>query len=260
MVFANALIKKPSFILIDEPELGLHPSLQLDFLTTLGTYASEGMLFATHNIGLARAASDRLYSVTENGGHRHVKPYEATDNLVELLGEMSFSGYKELGSDKILLVEGPTEIKTIQQFLRFYDLDHKVVLVSLGGASLINGAREHELSELTRLSANIFCLIDSEKATAQDDLTQERKDFVEICKKLKIDCHVLERRAIENYLPERAIQEAKGEKYQQLGEHQKLNETDPAWGKNENWVIANLMQKEEVENTDLGQFLKTLRG
>ena len=35
LVLANVAMAKPRYILLDEPELGLHPSLQLDFLTTL---------------------------------------------------------------------------------------------------------------------------------------------------------------------------------------------------------------------------------
>lgn len=41
LVLANAAMKRPTFILIDEPELNLHPSLQLDFLTTLASYATR---------------------------------------------------------------------------------------------------------------------------------------------------------------------------------------------------------------------------
>jgi len=35
VVLGNAALKKPSFILIDEPEISLHPSLQLKFLMKL---------------------------------------------------------------------------------------------------------------------------------------------------------------------------------------------------------------------------------
>ena len=35
VVLANVVIRRPSFLFIDEPELNLHPSLQADFLTTL---------------------------------------------------------------------------------------------------------------------------------------------------------------------------------------------------------------------------------
>ena len=50
LVLVNAAIRSPSYILIDEPELNLHPSLQVDFLTTLASYAQYGVLFATHEI------------------------------------------------------------------------------------------------------------------------------------------------------------------------------------------------------------------
>lgn len=46
LVLANAAIKQPTYIFIDEPELNLHPSLQLDFLTTLGSYSHEGTVYS----------------------------------------------------------------------------------------------------------------------------------------------------------------------------------------------------------------------
>jgi len=64
VVLGNAALKKPSFILIDEPEISLHPSLQLKFLMKLAGYASEGVVFATHNIGLARSVAEEIYSVS----------------------------------------------------------------------------------------------------------------------------------------------------------------------------------------------------
>ena len=51
MVLLNIAIKKPSFILIDEPEINLHPSLQIKFLDILERYASNGVLYATHSVG-----------------------------------------------------------------------------------------------------------------------------------------------------------------------------------------------------------------
>src|SRR3989344_37352 len=115
LVLANASIRRPSYILIDEPELNLHPRLQLDFLTTLGSYAKNGVWFSTHSIGLARSAAERIYSVLrQEGGKSIIRYLERTPRLAEFLGEMSFSAHKDLGFEKILLVEGSTEVKTIQ--------------------------------------------------------------------------------------------------------------------------------------------------
>src|SRR2546427_13297070 len=62
---------------------------------------------------------------------------------------------KEMGFDTILLVEGVTEVKAIQQFLRALKKDHQVVVIHLGGSALIRGGVQAELAELARLSENV---------------------------------------------------------------------------------------------------------
>jgi predicted ATPase len=258
VVLASAALRKPSYILIDEPEMGLHPSLQLDFLTTLGSYATEGVIFSTHSLGLARASAERIYSVRKKeDGTGQVAQLEKTSRLSEFLGELSFSGYQELGFDKILLVEGASEVKTFQQFLRKYGSDHKVVLLPMGGSQLINPSRELELQEIKRISQNVFAVIDSERTVADEALKPDRSGFAEACKKLGINCHVLERRATENYLTERAIRLFKGNAFSALGPYQLLRNVTPAWSKEENWRIASEMTKDELDSTDLGAFLKS---
>ena len=56
VVLVNVLVRRPSLLLIDEPELNLHASLQLDFLETLAKYTRHSVVFATHSLGLARTA------------------------------------------------------------------------------------------------------------------------------------------------------------------------------------------------------------
>lgn len=259
LAFANAATRRPSYILIDEPELNLHPSLQIDFLTTLASYAREEIIFGSHNVGLARAVADRIYALRKTAeGESHVRDFEAMRSLSEFLGELSYSGYRELGWNKILLVEGPNEVKTIQQFLRLYKKDHETVLIPLGGSQMINGDREAELEEIKRISPDIHALIDSERARVGDPLNASRQGFVEACRKAGINCHVLERRATENYLTRAAIVRVKGEKYSELGPFQRLNEASPGWAKSENWRMAREMSLEDLQNTDLGRFLEAL--
>ena len=258
LVLGNAAFRKPAYILIDEPELNLHPSLQLDFLTTLGSYASQGTIFSTHSIGLARAAGDRIYTLqVDEAGRRIVTPYEDTPGLSELLGEMSFSGYRELGSDRILLVEGKTDVKTMQQFLRHYNKDHKIVALSLAGADLINDNSESELQEFKRLAKHVSAVIDSEKQSVGQPLDPARQAFLETCQRVGIPCHVLDWRATENYLNDRAVKKVLGEKYDGLQPYADRN-PQMGWAKAENWRIAREMTKEEIDETDLGEFLRDL--
>ena len=247
--------------MIDEPEINLHPSLQLEFLDILERYASNGVLYATHSVGLARHA-DQIYSVfKDNDNISNIREFENRSSLSELLGELSYSAYRELGFTKVLLVEGRTEVKVIQQFLRKYDKDHEFFIVSMGGSQYICEHSEDELREFMRASEKIFALIDSEKASSDQELDSSRQGFVNICGRLGIDCHVLEWRATDNYFPDRVIRQIKGQNFQALAPYQKLGETSQGiqhWAKSENWRFAQAMSKDELESTDLGDFIKRI--
>lgn len=258
IVFGNAAIKKPSYILVDEPELHLHPSLQLDFLTSLASYASRGILYATHSLGLARSTTDKIYSFQKRGGRTIVKNFDQTPNYAEFLGELSFSAFKEMGCDRILLVEGVNDVKVIQQFLRKLKKDHRIVILPLGGNQLAKGGVEHELGEILRLTSNISAIVDSERATREANPKRERVDFQATCEKLGIDVLLTERRAIENYLSDTAIKAEFGEKYRALSHYELLSECEHSWNKNVNWKVARKMELTEVLDTDLGQFLNKL--
>jgi hypothetical protein len=260
VVFGTAAFRKPALILIDEPELNLHPTLQLSFLTNLGALASTGLMFSTHSIGLARNGAEHVYAVTRRSDDAApaVRLLDELPRLSEFLGELSVGGYKEVGFDAVLLVEGATEIRTIQQLLRALKKEHQFLLLPLGGSALINGRRESELAEIKRITPNVIAIVDSERSAAESPLLQERQDFVRVCGALQIRCAVLERRAIENYFTPRAIRAALGKTIPALGPYEKL---DPNihWAKNENWRIARAMTRDEVLATeDLGKFLADL--
>ena len=257
-VLGSAAFSEPSFILIDEPENNLHPSLQIDFLTSLASYARNGIIFSTHSIGLARSVSDKIYSfIKKKGSFSVVKDFtQNSGEYAEFLGEMSFSAYQNLGFNKILLVEGVTEVQAFQQFLRKLKKDHEVVILPLGGSQFINGTTAQELGELKRLSENIAVIIDSEKRSHGEGLAKDREAFKQNCEKLGFKILVTQRRATENYLSEPAIQKVKGSKYKAIGEYQKLDKADPPWSKSENGKIARVMELNDLEGTDLWEFLR----
>jgi AAA ATPase domain len=258
VVLANVAMKHPSFVLIDEPEQDLHPSLQMDFLTTLTSYSEFGIFFTTHSIGLARAMGNYVYSATKSDGIIRINPFEKTASLAQFAGELSFASYQELGFDKLLLVEGTTDVPAIQQFLRLFGKDHQIVVLPLGGEDRINGDIEPQLIEVLRITPKVSVLIDSEKTSESEDLAPKRQKFVNACHTAKIDIHVLTRRALENYLTDEAIKIVKGEKYRSLAPYEALKKLDPHWNKSDNWRIAREMRLDDISSTDLGKFLSAL--
>lgn len=123
---------------------------------------------------------------------------------------------------------------------------------------MINADAEAQLEEIKRISDNVFALIDSERSAKDEELEPKRAEFTELCEKAHIACHVLERRAIENYFTKYAIKKVKGNDYHTLGAYEQFKSHSPRWAKSENWQIAREMALEDLEGTDLGEFLESL--
>jgi len=258
VVFGNALIRKPTIVFIDEPELNLHPRLQLEFLTNLASYASHGVVFATHSIGLARSAADRLYTVSRAADSSKIELYDRTVSLVELLGELSFSAYREVGAEKLLLVEGTTDVKVMQQLLRKAGKEHTVVVLPLGGNSLARDGVEHELAELKRVASNISAIVDSERDAEGAPAASARSGFETTCLGLGYRVLLTERRATENYFDDVAVKAALGPSFGAIGPYERLKTKSNAWAKADNWRIAQELDWETFRGTDLGKFIDEL--
>lgn len=129
------------------------------------------------------------------------------------------------------------------------------MILPLGGSGLIKSDVDAELEEVCRICPKVNALIDSEREAIGAPAAKDRNDFAATCKKLGIACHVLERRATENYLTEHAIQKLKGPKYRALGSFEALKNFEYSWAKNENWRIVREMTFADIHETDLGKFL-----
>lgn len=171
---------------------------------------------------------------------------------------MGFSAYRELGFNSLLLVEGPTDLSCVRQFVRKLNKDHEVMLLSLGGSAVINGRSQGHISELSRLGCQVAALIDSEKIDVDAPLSADREGFMDVCARADIRCHVLSRWATENYLSDRAVKLVKGDDYRALEPYELLKALPRPWAKSENWRIAEFMTVEELRSTDLGDFLASL--
>ena len=256
MALGNAATTKPSLILIDEPETNLHPALQIDFLLTLVQYARVGCVFSTHSVGLARSVADRIFSVQKGAQGPIVREIDATPNYTEFLGELSFSSFKEMGCDRIVLVEGVNDVKVVQQLLRLLGKEHTTVILPLGGDQMVAGNRELELQELKRLSNNISAVVDSERPSAGAPAASRRLKFEEVCQRLGYRVCLTERRALENYFPDRAVKEAFGPSFRELTPFDRLSDHPNGWSKSDNWRIARHITKQELLTHDVGLFLE----
>jgi energy-coupling factor transporter ATP-binding protein EcfA2 len=258
VVAASVLVKRPNWLLIDEPELNLHARMQEGFLSLLGQHVRTGVIFSTHSFGLARSMSDQLIVCHRTESGTAAALYHRTADLSLALGELGFGGMFDLAHRAVLLVEGQSEVKAFRAILRWYGIADQVLVLSLGGSSGISAHRDVELLELRRLADTVFAVIDSERTSESEVLTNARTGFASSCKRIGIDCLVLERRAFENYLDQAVARRILGKPdAASFGLYDKPS-GDWSWPKDRNWLVADGMNKSAIEGTDLGRHLACL--
>jgi energy-coupling factor transporter ATP-binding protein EcfA2 len=250
-LLSHVVFRSPSAMFLDEPELRLHPRQQVALVQRIAGLCSGPTWLATHSLGLALSVGDRVLAFNAERGRARATIYHPSEHLGELVGQLTYPGL-QLGSGRsVLLVEGAKDIKFFREICRILGCDPWVLIVSLGGSNLIHGKAREELSYLRRVAPNAVCVIDSERSFFGQELDQGRKRFLDDCAAEGIQAHATERRASENYLTGRAIAATIGEKHTDLGSFGR----ELTWDKSHNWRIAAKLKRDEIEATDVGQFL-----
>ncbi len=124
---------------------------------------------------------------------------------------------------------------------------------------MIDGRRGRELEELKRITSDIAAVIDREGSSADAPLAKNRQEFRAVCETADVRCHILARRAIENYFPSTVLQRIKGATYRALDPFERFSDVNLEWSKNRDNVDAALsMTLDDIRGTDLEQFLVSL--
>jgi energy-coupling factor transporter ATP-binding protein EcfA2 len=212
LILGNATIRRPAFILIDEPEIGLHPKLQEVLVRMLASKAQRGLIASSHSVGLARSVAERIWSVTKDADRRiRIVPFGShyQPTLTQSLTELGYSQFVEIGGNNILLVEGRTDVKAFREILRSFGIETSFIILSFSGGDFIvkdEAKIVEELSELTRINAkSISVIIDSERSGEEEPLDFRREIFCACCKRLGFSTFVTDRRATENYVTQSAL-------------------------------------------------------
>ncbi|CAN1556767.1 AAA domain, group 15 [Sphingomonadaceae bacterium] len=241
-------------ILFDEPEIGMHASLQVELMSLIAKFASGPIVFATHSLGLARSVADDIISFAMTDGHSQPRKFEGSANYLETLGELSFSAWREIGCDGVLFVEGPSDVKVISEWLRKVGLGKRWALMSLGGSETINSDGVEAIRQVLQVHPRVAVVIDSERDAPDAEIENKRLKFSADCAAADIPCLLTEKRATENYFTERAVKAACGDNASALDAFDKLDGN--GWGKRDGLKIASHMNVEEVEGTDVVRFIR----
>lgn len=195
-------------LLFEEPGNFLHPAAERKMLDALRSIADSGgqVMITTHSqVFIDNRTAAEMYVTRRNDGVTSFEQIE--EDAFKAVDEIGARNSDILQSDFVIYVEGPTDVKVLEVLAKSYVEDwqeHNITIQHLGGTE---NMRHCEPQKLKKINRNFAFLFDSDRTSPNDDL----KDAVEVVKEKSeeedIECHVFERREIENYYDPDAIGE-----------------------------------------------------
>jgi predicted ATP-dependent endonuclease of OLD family len=194
-------LKSPTFALIEEPEVHLHPGLERVLHGYLVSKSQSMQLFvATHSPNFLDASnSQNVYLVSRSVAKgSKIERVASESDLIRISDEVGLKPSTVLMFDRLIFVEGVSDQAILTEFVKTMKCDfgatNSAFVIMGGGARLNQFAAESTLDLLSRRRIPMEFIIDKDE--------RESADIKKIVDRVgdRATVRVLERREIENYL------------------------------------------------------------
>lgn len=211
-VLVKTVVSKADVVLLDEPEMGLHPDLQRQFIEYLHKLCErEGIqvFMATHSPVLLNYADVVTYHrVVNREGDRSVLPVPG-EAIHTLLSDLGIRPSDVFNQDICLMVEGASEVVFFEHVIRtlYEDAFANIgiaVLQYAGSAAdgIISG--HIDVSNIVPAQEYTYWIRDREKPPSGPPSSNATK-FRNALDGQGLTCRILKKREIEYYYPESVL-------------------------------------------------------
>lgn len=195
-------------LLFEEPGNFLHPAAERKMLDALRSIADSGgqVMLTTHSqVYIDNRADAEMYITRRDSGITSFEHIE--EDAFKAVDEIGARNSDILQSDFVIYVEGPSDVKVLEALSEEYVDNWKETNITIQHLGGTGNMRHCDPAKLKKINRNFAFLFDSDKKSPDDDLKSVVQTVQEESDKENIECHVLERREIENYYHPDAIGE-----------------------------------------------------
>ncbi len=207
-VLVKTIISNANVVLIDEPELGLHPDLQRQFIEYLYKFADEKNIqffMATHSPVLLNYADIiNYYKIENRNGVRKSFRIEP-DSIHTLMNDLGLRPSDIFNQDICVLVEGADDVVFFQHVIRtLYKEEFENVAIAIqqygGGAAEAIISGNIDISNITPAQKYLYWVHDRDSKPNKDTNPQATR-FKNKIETAGYPCHILKKYEIEFYYP-----------------------------------------------------------
>lgn len=198
-VVLDVEFNKPDILLVEEPEVHLHPALEVALMRYLKSVGDDTqVILATHSTNfLDTGDMNSVYLVKKNGA-TSISRLSLVDAEVEVPKELGIRLSSLFMYDKLIFVEGASDeliLREVAARLKINFTDKNVGFVVMGGvANFTHYAAQATLDFLTKRQVHSHFIIDRDER--QDSDVASLKSLLND----RASLHVLDRRELENFL------------------------------------------------------------
>jgi ABC-type dipeptide/oligopeptide/nickel transport system ATPase component len=218
IIGAAATCNSNALLIIEEPEIHLHPTLQ----AKLAKYFQEDtngnrFLITTHSPTIINASNASITHVTKAGSASHARTITTKPETRDMLDDIGAHPSDLLQANYVIWVEGPSDRIYMNYWLSqiapdlIEGIDYTVMIY---GGKLLNGLSAdwedaaEDLISLFNINSHFCVLMDSDRDKPSRHINKTKQRIVEECKKSHCMSWVTDGRTIENYVPEDTLAEA----------------------------------------------------